>query len=89
MDQTGIAAHEVTRRLRLLEVVFALALAFTLAIGFAPATLGFAAPDLGALLAAGFGVPRDFTGVAADGFALGLDFVLLLLVGLPVGLPEL
>ena len=81
MNQTGITAHEVARRLRLLEVAFALALGW--AAGFAPAALGLAAA-----LAAGFGAPRDFTALGADGFALGLDFVLLLPAALPAGLPE-
>ena len=69
-----------------------MALALGLAACFAPAALGFAAPVLDAALAAGlaagFGAPRDFTAVGADGFSLGFDFVLLLPEALPAGLPE-
>ena len=91
LNQTGIATHEVARLLRLLEA--GLAFALGLAAGFAFVTLGFAeitfaagfAAALAVDLLAGFGAPRDFTAVAVDGFALGLDFVLaaVFLAGLP------
>ena len=91
VNQTGIATHEVARLLRLLEA--GLAFALGLAAGFAFVTLGFAeitfaagfAAALAVDLLAGFGAPRDFTAVAVDGFALGLDFVLaaVFLAGLP------
>lgn len=90
VNQTGIAAHVLARRLRLVALGFAAALG--LAAGLALTALGFAAPDLDAPLAAGlaagFGAPPDFTAVGAAGFALGLDFVLPLLGLLPAGLPE-
>ena len=95
MDQSGIAAHEGTRLLRLLEAGLAFALGLVadfvfVTFGFAATALaaGFAAGLADALatdLLAGLGAPRDFTAVAADGFALGLDFALaaVFLAGLP------
>ena len=82
----------MARRLRLLEA--GLALALGLAAGLAFVALGFAVTAFAAgltdalsvALLAAFGAPRDFTAVAADGFALGLDFVLAVI--LPVGLPD-
>ena len=59
--QTGITAHVLARRLRL--VALDLAAALGLARGFALTALDFAAPDLDASLAAGlaagFGALRD------------------------------